>query len=98
MTPALRAAYIAAVQRDGASEHRLEPTTGDFRAKSRAQGLRAVFGERGVEVSLDRDDASWRWQPTAGAGAARVTSRPSDQRPRGLENRATYRRRGFDEW
>ena len=64
-----------------------------------AHGLRAVFGERGVEVSSDRADAPWRWQPTAARwGCAGDLSAVEAVAPEASENRATYRQPGFDEW
>ncbi|AKU98770.1 hemagglutinin protein [Labilithrix luteola] len=92
MTPALRAAYIAAVQREASREHQLEPVVGGFRGRS-SSGLGVVFDARGVEVSA----GGWRAEATRWGreGALLPVARTA---PRADGNRATYHRDGFDEW
>lgn len=93
----MRAAYIAAAQEEAASEHRFQPDAGGgFVGKSAAQGLRAAFRERGVEVT--GEDASWRWEPTAARfGCEGALGAVEAVLLEATDNRA-YRRRGFDEW
>ncbi|MBX3221377.1 MAG: FG-GAP repeat protein [Labilithrix sp.] len=100
MTPALRAAYIAAVQKGAAAEYYLTPTPEGFRATSSAR-LHARFDARTVELGSAGDQATWRWHVEAARWGCEGALAPVETVSAALEvdkNRATYRRRGFDEW
>ncbi|MBX3196622.1 MAG: hypothetical protein KF894_00595 [Labilithrix sp.] len=98
MTPAQRAAYVAAVQREASGSHRLEPTVHGFRGKS-STALRARFGAEGVEVAAGDEQPSHQWRAEATRWGCEGELIPvTETTPEASDNRATYRRRGFDEW
>ncbi len=98
MTPAQRAAYVAAVQREASSSHRLEPTVHGFRGKS-STALRARFGAEGVEVAAGEEQPSHQWRAEATRWGCEGELIPvTETTPEASDNRATYHRRGFDEW
>ncbi|MCC6904083.1 MAG: hypothetical protein IT377_34265 [Polyangiaceae bacterium] len=90
MTPALRAAYIAAVQASASADHHFAATgSGRVRASSAAQRLAAQVGADGVKVSAERGPAlGLRLAGFGRRGALRALP-CSEHPPRASANRAT---------
>ncbi len=94
---ALRAAYVAAVQRRAQEEYRFEPAVEGLHAESAAPGLRAELRAEGIEVASNA--GGWAFHPAASRwGCDGELVRVERATPEAEGNRATYRRRGFEEW
>ncbi|HZF56833.1 MAG TPA: hypothetical protein VE093_49800, partial [Polyangiaceae bacterium] len=96
--PALRAAFIASVQRGAPEGYRLRPDgPGRARGLNEAHGLDALFDEAGLVVS----EARGAWQvslTTEGVGCEEEVEPLPGAPPEASENRVEYPRGGVVEW
>jgi hypothetical protein len=99
-TPAaLRAAYVASVQKGAGPAYHVERAGTGLRATSHAQGLVADFASSGATLSPAAAEKAWAVAVGATAwGCEGAMTNVGPAEPEAAGNRVEYRREGLLEW
>jgi hypothetical protein len=96
---ALRAAYVASVQKGAGPAYHVERAGTGLRATSHAQGLIADFASSGATLSPAASEKAWAFGVGATAwGCEGALTKVGPAEPEAEGNRVEYRREGLEEW